>query len=73
MMTRRTFSSLLAGAVAAPEAALAQGAAGKLACYSGAGSEFTHYEIDVGALTLTKRASVQLPALSVVLISTSSL
>jgi 6-phosphogluconolactonase (cycloisomerase 2 family) len=61
MMTRRTFSTLLAGSVAAPSLSWGQAAKGKTALYSGVGPEFTHYDVDVDAVTLTKRAAVKLP------------
>src|SRR5262249_12710328 len=61
MMTRRTFSTLLAGTVAAPGASLGQTAKGGLALYSGVGTELTHYGVDVGAESLTRHAPVQLP------------
>ncbi len=61
MMDRRTFSTLLAGSVAAPGLSWAQGAKGTLALYSGVGPQFTHYEVDVDGATLTKRAAVTLP------------
>ena len=35
---------------------------GRLAVYASVGSRMGHYEVDVGALTLTRRASVMLPA-----------
>jgi 6-phosphogluconolactonase len=59
-VNRRTFSALLAGAVAAPRMALAQ-AKDRSAFYSGVGAELTHFEVDFDAATLTKRASVKLP------------
>ena len=62
MMTRRTFSTLLAGAACAPDAALAQAGAARLAYYSGVGTDFTHYDVDVATATLTQRATVKLPA-----------
>jgi 6-phosphogluconolactonase len=60
IVNRRTFSALLAGAVAAPRMSFAQ-AKDKSAFYSGVGPELTHYEVDFDAATLTKRASVKLP------------
>jgi len=63
MINRRTFSTLLAGSVATP--ALSSGVwaqtAKKMALYSGVGTEFTHYEVDVEGATLAKRGSVKLP------------
>jgi 6-phosphogluconolactonase (cycloisomerase 2 family) len=64
-MTRRTFSTLLAGSVAVPSLSSGiswgQMTKHKTALYSGVGPEFTHYEVDVDAATLTKRGSVKLP------------
>src|SRR5260221_13121478 len=60
IVNRRTFSTLLAGAVAAPGMAFAQ-AKDKSAFYSGVGGQLTHYEVDFGAATLAKRAAVTLP------------
>src|SRR5262245_36059307 len=63
MMDRLTFSTLLASSVAAP--ALSSGAAfgqtQKMAFYSGVGTDFTHYEVDVDGAALTKRSTVKLP------------
>src|ERR1700754_3917043 len=59
-ITRRTVSAMLASAVAAPRAALAQ-ARNDCAFYSGVGGQLTHYEVDFGAATLAKRAAVTLP------------
>jgi 6-phosphogluconolactonase (cycloisomerase 2 family) len=63
MIDRRTFSTLLAGSVAAP--ALSSNvwaqAGKKMALYSGVGTEFTHYEVDVEGAALTKRGAVKLP------------
>src|SRR5450432_2745271 len=59
-VNRRTFSVLLAGAVAAPRMSFAQ-AKDKSAFYSGVGPELTHYEVDFDAATLTRRGSVKLP------------
>ena len=62
MMDRRTFMSLLATAAVAPRSSFAQGAARKSALYSSVGPVLTHYDVDVEAAALTKRASVTLPA-----------
>jgi 6-phosphogluconolactonase len=63
MMNRRTFSTLLAGSVAAP--ALSSNvwaqAGKKMALYSGVGAEFTHYEVDVEGAALKRLGSVKLP------------
>jgi 6-phosphogluconolactonase (cycloisomerase 2 family) len=57
---RRTFSALLAGAVAAPRVAFAQAKVNS-AFYSGVGGQLTHFAVDFGAATLTKLATVTLP------------
>src|SRR6266852_4706203 len=62
MIDRRTFMSLLATAAVAPRSSFAQGTAGKAALYSSVGPVLTHYDVDVEAAALTKRASVTLPA-----------
>jgi len=61
MFSRRTFSAMMAGAVAAPRSAFAQGAKERMAFYSGVGAELTHYDVDVDVDTLTKRGSVKMP------------
>src|SRR6201982_2750830 len=62
MIDRRTFTTLLAGAVAVPRLASAQQAAGKVALYANVGADLTHYDVDVAGAQLTKRATVTLPA-----------
>src|SRR3989441_10844857 len=62
MIDRRTFMSLLATAAAAPRSSFAQGTSGRAALYSSVGPVLTHYDVDVEAAALTKRASVTLPA-----------
>ena len=59
-INRRTFSALLASAVAAPRVSFAQANVNS-AFYSGVGGQLTHYEVDFGAATLAKLASVTLP------------
>src|SRR2546430_3956157 len=59
-VNRRTFSAMLAGAIATPRLAFAQ-AKNNCAFYSGVGGQLTHYEVDFGAATLAKRAAVTLP------------
>src|SRR6516165_9331388 len=59
-INRRTFSALLASAVAAPRVSFAQAKVNS-AFYSGVGGQLTHYEVDFGAATLAKLASVTLP------------
>src|SRR6266487_3924581 len=60
VVTRRTFSAMLAGAIATPRLAFAQ-AKNNCAFYSGVGGQLTHYEVDFGTATLAKRAAVTLP------------
>ena len=59
-VTRRTFSGMIAGALATPRLAFAQ-TKNNCAFYSGVGGQLTHYEVDFGAATLAKRAAVTLP------------
>ena len=60
IVNRRTFSTMLAGAVAAPRLAFAQ-AKNNCAFYSGVGGQLTHFDVDFDAAALTKRAAVTLP------------
>jgi 6-phosphogluconolactonase len=62
-MNRRTFSTLLAGSVAAPTLSSSVWAqtGKKMALYSGVGTEFTHYEVDVEGAALKRLGSVKLP------------
>ena len=62
MIDRRTFTTLLAGAVAAPRLASAQQATRKVALYANVGADLTHYDIDVAGAELIKRETVTLPA-----------
>src|ERR1700745_1592254 len=62
MIDRRTFTTLLAGAVAVPRLASAQQAAGKVALYANVGADLTHYDVDVAGAELIKRETVTLPA-----------
>src|SRR5438552_8096704 len=59
-VNRRTFSAMLAGAVATPRLAFAQ-TKDNCALYSGVGGQLTDYEVDFSAATLAKRAAVTLP------------
>jgi 6-phosphogluconolactonase len=59
-VTRRTFSAILAGTLAAPRLGFAQ-AKDRSAFYSGVGGQLTQYDVDFDAATLIKRASVGLP------------
>jgi 6-phosphogluconolactonase len=60
MMTRRTFTTLLAGAAAAPATSWAQ--AGKTVYYASIGPELGWNDLDVADAALTARRSVRLPA-----------
>jgi len=62
MVDRRTFMSLLAGAVAAPKFAAAQSGPSKTVLYASVGPELTQYDVDVDAAALTRRGTVSLPA-----------
>ena len=62
MVDRRTFMSLLAGAVAAPKFAAAQSGPSKTVLYASVGPELTQYDVDVDGAALTRRGTVSLPA-----------
>ena len=62
MLSRRTFLSLVAGSMAAPELATAQPASQKVALYANVGADLTHYDVDVAGAELMKRETVTLPA-----------
>jgi 6-phosphogluconolactonase len=62
MINRRTFSALLAGAVAAPRRAWSQSVTAKSVYYTGVGPELSLYDVDVADAALQKRATVTLPA-----------
>jgi 6-phosphogluconolactonase len=63
MVDRRTFTALVAGAIAAPKASFAQGATqGKNVFYASAGPELTRYSVDVDNAALVKRETVSAPA-----------
>ena len=67
MVDRRTFTALVAGAIAAPKASLAQGAAQgknmfKNVFYASAGPTLTLYHVDVDKAALIKRETVSAPA-----------
>src|SRR6201986_2175626 len=62
MFSRRTFLSLVAGSMAAPELASPQPAPQKVALYANVGADLTHYDVDVAGAELIKRATVTLPA-----------
>ena len=62
MITRRTFSALLAGTVAAPNRAWSQQVTAKTAFYASTGPELTLFDVDVGDAALQKRSTATLPA-----------
>src|SRR5262249_48186001 len=62
MISRRTFTALVAGAIAAGRKAHAQAATSKTVFYSAVGPELTLYDLDVAGAALSKRASFMLPA-----------
>jgi hypothetical protein len=59
-INRRTFSTILAGTLAAPRLAVAQ-TKDRSAFYSGVGGQLAQFDVDFDAATLTKRSSVRLP------------
>jgi len=61
MLSRRTFSVMLAGGAAAPHGSLAQAAKQHMAFYSGVGTELTRYAVDADACTLAKGGTVKVP------------
>jgi 6-phosphogluconolactonase len=62
MVDRRTFTTLLVSAIAAPEASFAQGSKAKNVFYASAGPELTLYSVDVDNAALVKRDTVSTPA-----------
>src|SRR5215510_12199301 len=62
MVSRRTFLSLVAAGMSAPQAAFAQPETRKVALYANVGADLTHYDVDVAGAALTRRATVTLPA-----------
>ena len=62
MIDRRTFTTLLAGTVAAPNMSWGQGAKGKTVYFASVGGELTLYSVDVDGAALTKVNSTTLPA-----------
>ncbi|HKA71933.1 MAG TPA: beta-propeller fold lactonase family protein, partial [Xanthobacteraceae bacterium] len=61
MMTRRTFTTLLAASVAGPASSWGQ-AKGKTVYYASIGPELSWHDIDVAGAALTARGAVTLPA-----------
>src|SRR5947209_5659998 len=63
MISRRVFITTAAASLAAPGLAWAQAPApGKVALYANVGPDLTHYDVDVGGMTLMPRETVKLPA-----------
>ena len=62
MVDRRTFTTLLAGTIAAPTATFAQNSAAKKAFYSAVGPELTLYSVDVDDAALVRQGTVSAPA-----------
>ncbi len=62
MVDRRTFTTLLAGTIAAPAGSFAQNSAAKQVFYSAVGPELTHYSVDVEAAALVSKGTVSAPA-----------
>ena len=61
MISRRTFSVMLAGTAAALRGSVARASEERMAFYSGVGNELTHYDVDPAADTLTKHGSIKMP------------
>jgi 6-phosphogluconolactonase len=62
MVDRRTFTTLLAGSIAAPSLAFGKLMTFKNVVYSAVGPELTAYGVDVDNATLFKQGTVSLPA-----------
>jgi 6-phosphogluconolactonase len=62
MVDRRTFTTLLAAAIAAPAASFGKTMANKNIFYSSVGPELTPYSVDVEKAELSKQAAVSTPA-----------
>jgi 6-phosphogluconolactonase len=65
MMNRRTFNTALASAAATSIAGCATGGAGsdsRTAFYQAVGDRLTHWDVDAGNATLTRRDSITLPS-----------
>lgn len=65
MINRRAFLTAVAGSFALSTSLTTQGTAsiqsGRLALYANVGPDLTHYEVNVEALTLTRRDTITLP------------
>ena len=62
MISRRSFTALLAGTVAAPKRAWSQQVIAKTVFYASTGPELTLFDVDVADAALQKRSTVTLPA-----------
>jgi 6-phosphogluconolactonase len=64
MMNRRTFNTALLGAAATSLAGCATGtgSSGRTVFYQSVGDRLTHWDVDAGAATLTRRDSITLPS-----------
>ena len=62
MISRRTFSVLLAGTVATPKRAWSQHVTAKSVFYASTGPELSLFDVDVAGAALQKRSTVTLPA-----------
>ena len=62
MVDRRTFTTLLAGTIAAPTASFAQNSATRNVFYSAVGPELTLYSVDVDNAALVRHGTVSTPA-----------
>ena len=62
MIDRRTFSTLLAGTVAAPRTVWSQAVTAKTVFYASGGPELNLYDVDIAGAALRKHSAVTLPA-----------
>jgi 6-phosphogluconolactonase len=62
MVDRRTFTALLAGAIALPKNSLGMNSTGKSVFYSAVGPELSLYSVDVDNATLERQGTVSTPA-----------
>jgi 6-phosphogluconolactonase len=62
MVDRRTFTTLLAGTIAAPKVTFAQNSSARNVFYSAVGPELTLYSVDVDNAALAKQGTVSTPA-----------
>ena len=62
MVDRRTFTTLLAGTIAAPTLTFGKTMTSRNVFYSAVGTELTAYGVDVDNATLSKQGTVSTPA-----------